>query len=60
MGGYIGFRAWGLEFLTLGVPFEGLHHKDLSIWGSKLGSPDFGKLPCSVLPRVPYFWQIFL
>ena len=34
---------WGLYegFPKLGVPFQGPHNKDYSIWGSILGSPYF-------------------
>ena len=33
------------SFPKLGIPFWGPHNKDYSIFGSILGSPDFGKLP---------------
>ena len=43
---------WGL--LGLGVLFGGLHTMHYSIFGLKLGPPDFGKLPNS--SQFPYAW----
>ena len=50
-------ESYCLRFRVLGFPkirgtfFGGPHDKDYSILGSILGSPCFGKLPCTLPPN---------